>query len=132
MMEQKKPGDKREPKVITVSEMLECVLTDEELLSLGQQLSAAEAEYHRLETRAKESARNFRGQLQTKRGEIHVVSQQINRRSERRRVQVDEIMDYAAGTFKRVRKDTEVVLEERPLSGSELQPELFDEPKDAE
>jgi hypothetical protein len=49
------------------------------------------------------------------------LASQVRRREEHRQVEVEEVTDYAAGTFTRTRLDTGLVIFERPLTNDERQ-----------
>ena len=106
-------------------ELLECVLTEKELLEYGQQLSRRNNEVTRLESQKKATVSEFTAKVDAAKAEINVLSEKVSTGREWRKVEVEVQFNYpVAGKKRIVRLDTKELVSECNMTADELQ-DLF-------
>ena len=108
--------------------MLDCRLTDDELLSRGEYLSTLVQEKESLELQKKEVATDYKTRIDDKTSRANEIAKIIKQGFEERAVEVTEQSDYTARTIAIIRIDTGEVVNTRSMAIEDSQEEMsFDE-----
>jgi hypothetical protein len=109
-----------------ITKTLHCRLTDTELLVLGDEMACAMGAVATLEANKKQSADDFKAQIEKKYGEIGILAGQVRTKEIDRAVECTVTVDFEHRCVRTVRDDTGEMIEERPMTATECQAALFD------
>ena len=104
--------------------LLPVVLTKEELLGIGHEITQAQMDKERIEAEKKSAMKLFASRIEEKAKTISFQSRIYKAGKEEREVEVEVIKNYRTGTVKEIRTDTGGVVGDRPMTPSERQKEL--------
>ena len=104
--------------------MLECVMTQEEILHEAYVLSQAINRQTELENELKAMATQAKAQLAREEATIDTATQRITSGKMHKMIDVDIIPDYVSGVVLTKRRDTFEIIERRDMTARELQSEL--------
>lgn len=106
------------------TESLPVPLTHDELRQRGEKLASLLADRRRIEADLVKAKTATKSKLEQLDAEAMSVEEQIRERSERRPVEVMDLLDVERKVINRVRMDTGEVIYTRPAKFDDLQPEL--------
>lgn len=109
-----------------ITKTLHCRLTDTELLVLGDEMACAMGAVGKLEGDKKQSADDFKAQIEKKYAEISDLAGKVRTKEIDRQVECTVTVDFEARCVRTVRDDTGEVIEERAMTATECQAALFD------
>ena len=109
-----------------ITKTLHCRLTDTELLVLGDEMACAMGAVATLEANKKQSAADFKAQIEKKYGEIGILAGQVRTKEIDRAVECTVTVDFEHRCVRTVRDDTGEIIEERVMTATECQAALFD------
>lgn len=112
------------PRIRKHTRQLRVDLTDDELISAGQEMADAEQSIGVFEKEAKSYAQNFSSKINTAKAVRSEKSQLLTNKYELRSVECLETIDFEKGVAATVRTDTGEELSTRNLSEDEKQREL--------
>ena len=104
-----------------VERSLPVVLTDEELLVYGQELSQAYAAHENLENKKRAEVQRLTALIKAENNNMSRCARIIARRKEDKLVKVLIVKDFRNGTILERREDTGEILFQRPMSQAERQ-----------
>lgn len=107
------------------TELLPVVLTDIELLDLGQKLAEKHREARAEEDDQKESKSAMKERLEGIENEISRLAGLIRERREYRNVEVHEMKDFTRGMVDTLRNDTGELVRTRPMTSEDRTVSLF-------
>lgn len=109
-----------------ITKILHCRLTDTELLVLGDEMACAMGACGQLESAKKQSADDFKAQIEKKYAEISDLAGKVRTKEIDRAVECTVTVDFEHKAVRIVRDDTGEVIEERAMTATECQAALFD------
>lgn len=109
------------------TERLPVTLTDDELLHRGNTLAELLDKIDSLEQQKKDSAADFKNQIETKETEASELSMVIRQKTEIREVEVRERKDYTVRKIYMVRLDTGEIYDSRPMNIDDAQEGMFED-----
>ena len=111
-------------KTTTEKRLLECVMTQEEILHEAHVLSQAIDRQTELENELKAMATQAKAQLAREEATIETATQRITSGKMHKMVDVAIIPDYSAGIVLTERRDTYEIIERRDMTPREIQTEI--------
>lgn len=109
-----------------ITKTLHCRLTDTELLVLGDEMACAMGAVTTLEANKKQSADDFKAQIEKKYAEIGDLAGKVRTKEIDRAVECTVTVDFEHRCVRTVRDDTGEIIEERAMTATECQAALFD------
>ena len=107
------------------TELLDCTLTDEEILRYGKELADTIQSVEEEQARQEGVKQEMKGRLLILQGKVTELSGKVNRGREMRPVKVQTVRDYGKSLFEKIRTDTGEVLVSRTLREDERQASLL-------
>lgn len=104
--------------------MLDCRLTEPEILKYGKALAQVNQQIDTAEVHKKSVVKELDASIGGLESQRSVIVEKINRGSEMRDVKVILVRDYEHRTYHEERLDTHEIINERPLRDDERQPNL--------
>lgn len=111
-------------RVTKITEYLPCKLTEQELLSKGQDIAKAARDRAKLEDEKAEVAKRFKERIDGHTADIRDLAQAINTGEEKRDVECERVFDYANNSVTTIRLDTYQQIGERTMTVEERQLEM--------
>lgn len=102
-------------------ESLPCPLTAEEQRLKGLDLAQQEKAIYDKEMEKKKAAEAYKEEIELLTRTMTTCAQVLRQGFEYRQIEVDEVYDYATGTVRKRRTDTNEVIEERAMTAEERQ-----------
>jgi hypothetical protein len=121
--DKKKAPSKAEGRRVEIE--LPCRLTDEELIARGQSIAELHEEAGALRLQKVQASGQIGGEIKAKEAAIGVLVQQLRTRTEARKVECVEELDFKEGIARTRRLDTKEIVGTRTLTAAERQPSLF-------
>jgi len=106
------------------TEVLDCKLTEDEILKYGRDLASVQQDLIDEEKRQEGLKQEMKSRLATLSSKSTELTTKVNRGRELRPVQVESVRDYGTRMYTQVCLDTGEIIKERPLTAEELQREL--------
>jgi hypothetical protein len=120
----KKDPHKRVRKIGEREEVIEELLSDDQVHAMHEEIMVLLTEEEKLEERAKEAAKNFQSQIKTAELQRNELRRTVTSRKRRTTVVVEEHLT-AANEVIRIRKDTGDQIGKRTATANELQEPMF-------
>jgi hypothetical protein len=108
----------------TVTETLDCKLTDTECLHYGRELANLSQQVESAESRKKAVVKELDSNIASLEARGSEIAAKLNRGAEMREVKVTLSRDYERGVFEKIREDTGDTYFTRPLRDDERQRKL--------
>jgi len=105
----------------TKVESLRCDLTPDEQRVKGLDLAQQEKDIYDLNQQKKLSADDFKEKIELATRRMTGCAQVLRQGYEYRPIECEEIYDYSTGTVRLIRKDTRIIVHERPMQEVERQ-----------
>jgi len=107
---------------------LRCMLSEDELRAVGDEVARLVQEKDKLEADKKALMSSFKAKIDAADAAISEQSNKIRNKYEYRTVECEVIQDFKSLRVRVIRKDTQDILEERLMNAAELESKtLFDE-----
>ena len=112
----------KHPKTVfrKVERMIDCELTQEEMLAAGKELADAQAELAEVEAELSDIKKDFKERISSIKQRAKEFGAKVRNGTESRLLQCEERLDYPSETYVLVRLDTGDWVEERKMSATEL------------
>ena len=114
----------KENKTVPCKRNLKCVLTTEELLDKGQDLTAHMSTVERIEAELTSFKSGAKARIDEASAKVAQLKQQVAEKAEWRDVDCEEVHDTERRMVVLWRLDTNAIVSERPMLAHELQLEL--------
>lgn len=108
----------------TITKLLPCKLTDEELLGYGNDLATVIQDMATEEDRQVSLKQELKARLTDLESRRSVLSNKITRKEEVRDVEVEPSLDFDIGAYRETRTDTGEMIFERPINEHEQQEQI--------
>jgi len=118
-------GEATTMRIETIHETLTCILTGDDRIAYGNEMSELLEENESLEVAKSETAKRYKTQIDSNAQRATDIAKIIRAGQEDRSVEVQKVYDYEALTITYIRKDTGETVRGRDMTATERQQTLF-------